>query len=53
LMVDAGQSTLAPNGGPEQHGIANDIMSLGHPTNWNRHFINIVFILIVNNQITL
>jgi hypothetical protein len=33
---------LAPNSGPEHHGIANDIMSLGHSINWTRHFINIV-----------
>lgn len=42
LDIDAGQSQLAPNSGIEQHGIANDIMSLGHPDNWARHFINIV-----------
>ena len=33
---------LAPNSGSEQHGIANDIMSLGHTSNWVRHLINIV-----------
>ena len=42
LEIDAGCSMLAPNSGPEQHGIANDIMSLGHTSNWVRHFINIV-----------
>jgi hypothetical protein len=42
LNIDAGQSSLAPNSGVEHHGIANDIMSLGHPNNWQRHFINVV-----------
>jgi hypothetical protein len=42
LKCDSGQSTLAPNAGTEQNGIANDIMSLGHPDNWQRHFLNIV-----------
>lgn len=42
LTIDAGQSSLAPNSGIEQHGIANDIMSLGHPNNWQRHFLNVV-----------
>jgi hypothetical protein len=42
LEIDSGQSTLAPNSGCEQHGIANDIMSLGHSSNWTRHFLNIV-----------
>lgn len=42
LECDQGECELAPNAGREQNGIANDIMSLGHPTNWQRHFINIV-----------
>jgi len=42
LLLDAGQSDLAPNAGPDQNGIANDIMSLGHPTNWHRCFLNVV-----------
>jgi len=42
LPEDSGSSDLAPNGGPEQHGIANDIVSLGHPGNWQRHFLNVV-----------
>lgn len=42
LSVDAGQSNLAPNAGTEQNGIANDIMSLGHPLNWTRCFVNVV-----------
>jgi hypothetical protein len=42
LDQDAGTCTLAPNSGIEQNGIANDIMSLGHPTNWQRCFLNVV-----------
>jgi hypothetical protein len=42
LNIDHGQSLLAPNSGSEQHGIANDIMSLGHSANWQQHFLNVV-----------
>jgi hypothetical protein len=42
LDQDQGESDLAPNAGVEHHGIKNDIMSLGHPDNWTRHFLNIV-----------
>jgi hypothetical protein len=42
LSVDAGHCDLAPNAGREQNGINNDIMSLGHATNWIRHLVNIV-----------
>lgn len=42
LPVDAGHCDLAPNAGREQNGINNDIMSLGHKTNWTRHMVNIV-----------
>lgn len=42
LPQDQGGCDLAPNGGREQTGIANDIVSLGHPGNWQRHFLNIV-----------
>ena len=42
LDKDSGESNLAPNSGKDQHGINNDIMSLGHPENWRRHFLNIV-----------
>jgi hypothetical protein len=42
LAVDAGQCDLAPNAGTDQNGIANDIMSLGHPDNWRRCFVNVV-----------
>jgi hypothetical protein len=33
---------LAPNGAITHHGIVNDIMSLGDPGHWRRHFLNIV-----------
>jgi len=33
---------LAPNGGTEQYGIANDIVTLGDAIRWQRHLINIV-----------
>lgn len=42
LQQDQGMSELAPNSDGGQNGIANDIMSLGHPGNWQRHFVNIV-----------
>lgn len=42
LPEDSGGTHIAPNGGLEQNGIANDIASLGHPRNWQRHLLNIV-----------
>jgi hypothetical protein len=42
LNIDSGHSDLAPNNGTDQNGIANDIMSLGHPDNWSRCFLNVV-----------
>jgi hypothetical protein len=42
LPVDVGHTDIAPNSGPEQNGMSNDIASLGHPTNWRRCFLNIV-----------
>lgn len=42
LATDQGQSLLAPNPGADQHGICNDIASLGHPDNWQRCFLNVV-----------
>jgi hypothetical protein len=42
LEQDSGGCNLAPNSGVDQNGIVNDIMSLGHPNNWQRHFLNIV-----------
>lgn len=42
LSEDCDGQDLAPNGGPEQYGIGNDIASLGSINNWQRHFVNIV-----------
>jgi hypothetical protein len=42
LNIDSGHSDLAPNNGTDQNGIANDIMTLGHPDNWARCFLNVV-----------
>jgi len=42
LEQDAGTCDLAPNAGTDQNGIANDIMSLGYPGNWQRCFLNVV-----------
>jgi len=42
LAENVGSNDLAPNGGREQHGIPNDIVSLGDLHNWRRHFLNIV-----------
>jgi hypothetical protein len=35
-------NTLAPNGHAQHHGIVNDIVSLGDPSNWRRCFLNVV-----------
>lgn len=37
-----GQHDLAPNGGAEQYGIANDIVTLGNTTRWQRHLVNVI-----------
>ena len=42
LEVDREHDTLAPNAGPEHYGPPNDIVSLGHIKNWQRHLVNIV-----------
>jgi len=42
LACDAGGTRIAPNAGVEQNSIVNDIASLGHPTNWHRHLLNVV-----------
>lgn len=42
LAETVGSNDLAPNGAPDHHGIPNDIVSLGDPANWRRHFLNIV-----------
>lgn len=42
LSEDELGQNIAPNGGTEQYGITNDIVSLGNINNWQRHFVNIV-----------
>lgn len=42
LPTDIVGQTIAPNGGTEQFGITNDIVSLGNIDYWQRHFLNIV-----------
>jgi hypothetical protein len=42
LVVDTEHDNLAPNASREHYGIPNDIVSLGHVENWQRHFVNIV-----------
>jgi hypothetical protein len=42
LDIDREHDDLAPNADKKQYGIPNDIVSLGHMQNWQRHFLNIV-----------
>jgi hypothetical protein len=42
LNTDREPDTLAPNPGREHYGPPNDIVSLGHIKNWQRHLVNIV-----------
>lgn len=42
LANDVPGQDIAPNGGSEQYGIDNDVVSLGNLNNWQRHFVNIV-----------
>jgi hypothetical protein len=42
LAVDQEHDDMAPNASRDHHGIPNDIVSLGHIENWQRHFVNIV-----------
>lgn len=42
LDIDREHDGLAPNADKQQYGIPNDIVSLGHMQNWQRHFLNIV-----------
>jgi hypothetical protein len=42
LVVDQDHDNMAPNASRDHHGIPNDIVSLGHIKNWQRHFVNIV-----------
>jgi len=42
LAQDQDHDTLAPNATRDHYGIPNDIVSLGHPCNWQRHLLNVV-----------
>lgn len=42
LPVDRLHDELAPNATRDHYGIPNDIVSLGHWPNWQRHFLNVV-----------
>jgi hypothetical protein len=42
LHLDREHDNLAPNASRDHYGIPNDIVSLGHVENWQRHFLNIV-----------
>lgn len=42
LAQDRDHDTLAPNATRDHYGIPNDIVSLGHQDNWQRHLLNVV-----------
>ena len=42
LTQDRDHDNLAPNATRDHYGIPNDIVSLGHLGNWNRHLVNVV-----------
>jgi hypothetical protein len=42
LAQDRDHDTLAPNATRDHYGIPNDIVSLGHQGNWQRHLLNVV-----------
>jgi len=42
LAQDRDHDTLAPNATRDHYGIPNDIVSLGHAGNWQRHLLNVV-----------
>ena len=42
LAQDRDHDTLAPNATRDHYGIPNDIVSLGHLGNWQRHLLNVV-----------
>jgi len=42
LPADCEPDNLAPNAAAAHYGIPNDIVSLGHMQNWQRHLVNIV-----------
>jgi hypothetical protein len=42
LPTDCEPDDLAPNAAATHYGIPNDIVSLGHMQNWQRHLVNVV-----------
>ena len=42
LPTDCEPDNLAPNAAATHYGIPNDIVSLGHQHNWQRHLVNVV-----------
>ena len=42
LAQDRDHDTLAPNATRDHYGVPNDIVSLGHQGNWQRHLLNVV-----------
>lgn len=42
LPTDRTHDNLAPNAESTHYGVPNDIVSLGHMENWQRHFLNVV-----------
>jgi len=42
LPTDTTHDNLAPNATADHYGVPNDIVSLGHLSNWRSHFLNIV-----------
>lgn len=42
LPVDCEADMVAPNGAIHHYGIPNSVRGLGHPSNWRRHFLNVV-----------
>jgi hypothetical protein len=42
LPTDCEPDDLAPNAAAAHYGIPNDIVSLGHMQNWQRHLVNVV-----------
>lgn len=42
LTTDCDTDAIAPNSETQRYGIPNNVMGLGHPDNWRRHFLNVV-----------
>lgn len=42
LDQDCDTDPVAPNSDIQHYGLPNNVQGLGHPSNWSRHFLNIV-----------